>query len=455
VINELKILVANRRVWVRRIGDAEMSPVIGFVHCLTRYSSGGRYRVICDRFFMLKRIPITELRLGMYIHELCGSWLDHPFWRGSFQLSDEKDLHQIVESSITEVWIDPERGLDTAGGVSSGASDAQVATYIANVVDRQVARSPVSKRVSMRDELETAAKLCATSRTAVADMFREARMGQAIDAERADALVGEIAASVMRNPDALISVARLKTVDDYTYMHSIAVCALMIALARKLGMAEKDVREAGLAGMLHDVGKMMIPSAILNKPGKLTDEEFTCIKTHPAEGHRMLQQGGGVSAMVLDVCLHHHEKMDGSGYPERLKGEQISLIAKMGAVCDVYDAITSDRPYKKGWDPAEALRKMAEWKNGHFDDAVFGAFVKSMGIYPVGSLVRMQSGRLGVIVEQSGQSLLTPKVKLFFSTKSQERIVPYVVDLADAKTTDRIASREDPEKWRFPDLATL
>jgi putative nucleotidyltransferase with HDIG domain len=404
---------------------------------------------------MRKRIHVNELRLGMYIHEFCGSWLDHPFWRGSFKLTEQNELSQILASSVTEVWIDPARGLDTPGGVTTGDSDAQVAIYISDMVERHVATTTVSKRASMRDELSAAAKICATSRAAVTDMFREARMGRAIDAGKADALVAEISASVLRNPDALISVARLKTVDDYTYMHSIAVCALMIALARKLGMNEKEVREAGLAGMLHDVGKMMIPAAVLNKPGRLTNEEFACVKTHPAEGHRILQQSGGVSMMVLDVCLHHHEKMDGSGYPERLKGDQISSMARMGAVCDVYDAITSDRPYKKGWDPAEALRKMAEWRNGHFDEAVFGAFVKSMGIYPVGSLVRMQSGRLGVVIEQSGQSLLTPKIKLFFSTKSQERIVPVVVDLADARTTDRIALREDPEKWRFLDLATL
>jgi putative nucleotidyltransferase with HDIG domain len=404
---------------------------------------------------MLKRIPVNELRLGMYIHEFCGSWLDHPFWRGAFKLTDQKELNQIAASSVTEVWIDPARGLDVQGGVSSGTADAQVATYIADMVDRHVATALEPKRTSMHDELAAAAKVCATSRVAVTDMFREARMGRAIDAEKADALVGEISASVLRNPDALISVARLKTVDDYTYMHSIAVCALMIALARKLGLNQNEVREAGLAGMLHDVGKMMIPTGVLNKPGKLTDEEFNCVKTHPAEGHKMLQRGSGVSAIALDVCLHHHEKMDGSGYPKRLNGDQISLFAKMGAVCDVYDAITSDRPYKKGWDPSEALRKMAEWRNGHFDDAVFGAFVKSMGIYPVGSLVRMQSGRLGVVMEQSGPSLLTPKVKIFYSTKSQERIVPVVVDLADARITDRIAAREDPERWRFPDLATL
>jgi hypothetical protein len=159
--------------------------------------------------------------------------------------------------------------------------------------------------------------------------------------------------------------------------------------------------------------------------------------------------------MVLDVCLHHHEKMDGSGYPKGLKGDAISLFAKMGAVCDVYDAITSNRPYKSGWDPAESLRQMAEWSKGHFDEKVFQAFVKSLGIYPVGSLVRLTSGRLGVVVEQTGKSLTTPFVKVFFSTKSNMRIIPEVVDLSLPGTREKIAGREDPTKWRFSDLNEL
>jgi HD-GYP domain-containing protein (c-di-GMP phosphodiesterase class II) len=168
-----------------------------------------------------------------------------------------------------------------------------------------------------------------------------------------------------------------------------------------------------------------------------------------------LLTGSDVSPIVLDVCLHHHEKTDGSGYPKGLKADEISLFAKMGAVCDVYDAITSNRPYKLGWDPAESLRKMAEWANGHFDGKVFQAFVKSLGIYPIGSLVKLTSGRLGVVIEQTGKSLTTPSVKVFFSTKSNMRIVPEVIDLSHPGVTEKIVSREDPAKWRFADLNEL
>jgi putative nucleotidyltransferase with HDIG domain len=308
--------------------------------------------------------------------------------------------------------------------------------------------------VSSAKEMERAARICLESKAAVVTMFEEVRMGNAVDVGGARQLVEDISDSVARHPGAIISLARLKTADDYTYMHSVAVCAMMVALSRQLGLDEAQTRSCGMAGLLHDLGKVAMPIEVLNKPGKLTDAEFDIMKTHPTEGFKMLKASPNVDAVALEVVLHHHEKMDGSGYPEHLKGEQISLYARMGAVCDVYDAITSNRPYKTGWDPAESLRKMAEWK-GHFDPKVFQAFVKSMGIYPVGSLVRLTSGRIGVVTEQSVKSLTTPMVKVFYSTKSGMRIMPYIADLSRPEGLEKIHQREDPDKWNFPDLNEL
>lgn len=201
--------------------------------------------------------------------------------------------------------------------------------------------------------------------------------------------------------------------------------------------------------------KKVFQIKFLNKPGKLTDAEFNTIKTHPEIGSKILLNNPLVSAMVLDVVLHHHEKVDGNGYPHHLKGDAISLFAKMGAVCDVYDAITSDRPYKKGWPPAEAIRKMAEWSKSHFDEIVFQSFVKTVGIYPTGSLVRLESERLGVVLEQNENSLLTPKVKVFFSTKFKAPILQEIVDLSLLVGTDKIVGREAPEDWGFRNLDAL
>jgi HD-GYP domain-containing protein (c-di-GMP phosphodiesterase class II) len=406
---------------------------------------------------MLKKISVEQLTVGMHLKEFCGSWMEHPFWRTGFVISDPKDIAAVLSSSIKEVWIDTSKGLDVAiGGVTLSEAEAQSEAQVEEqlqtldvIVQRELAP------VSVAAELERAAKICVQSKQAVISMFQEARMGKSVDIGGAQQLVEDISDSVARNPGALISLARLKTVDDYTYMHSVAVCAMMVGLAKQLGLDEAQTRSAGMAGLMHDLGKALMPMDVLNKPGKLTTSEFNLIKTHPAEGHRLLLGGLNVDPLILDVCLHHHEKTDGSGYPKGLKADQISLFAKMGAVCDVYDAITSNRPYKSGWDPAESLRKMAEWANGHFDGKVFQAFVKSLGIYPIGSLVKLTSGRLGVVVEQTGKSLTTPSVKIFFSTKSNLRIPPEVIDLSLPGVTEKIVSREDPAKWRFADLNEL
>lgn len=402
---------------------------------------------------VLKRINTADLRLGMYVHEFCGSWMEHPFWKAKFVVNNDKDLQRILDSSIDEVWIDVGKGLDLDDGQQGQTEEEVAAETEARLL--AVEQAPLAERASLDEEVRRAHKLCARSKKAVVAMFSEVRMGQAINAEQVTELVEEISNSVLRHPNALISLARLKSSDEYTYMHSVAVCALMISLARQLGLADIQVREAGMAGLLHDIGKMMIPDDILNKPGKLTDVEFDTVRGHPEAGTQILRDSQSVSAMVLDVCLHHHEKVDGSGYPHRLKGDEISLFAKMGAVCDVYDAITSNRPYKDGWDPAESVRKMAEWSKGHFDEAVFQAFVKSVGIYPTGSLVRLESGRLGVVMDQHERSLLTPRVKVFFSAKSKAPIPQQVIDLAKLVGRDKIIGRESPEDWNFPNLDEL
>lgn len=401
---------------------------------------------------MLKRIAVADLRIGMYIQEFCGSWMDHPFWKSKFVLSSEKDLARIRSSAITELWIDVGKGADVTPGVQATTEEEAECEAEARLL--AAIEPPKVKALSMEQELEQAVRLCARSRQAVMEMFNDARMGQALQFEQAEALVEEISESVLRHPNALISLARLKHSNEYTYMHSVAVCALMIALARKLGLPNDAVREAGLAGLLHDIGKMAVPQELLDKPGKLSDTEFAKVRKHPEEGGSILLASKQVSALVLDVCLHHHEKVDGSGYPHRLQGGQISLMAKMGAVCDVYDAITSNRPYKQGWDPAESIRKMAEWK-GHFDEAVFQAFVKTVGIYPVGALVRLQSGRLAVVMEQNPKALLAPRVKVFFSTKSRLPLPQSIVDLSKIADQDRIVGRESAEEWGFERLDEL
>lgn len=396
---------------------------------------------------MLKKIHVRDIRLGMFIQELCGSWMDHPFWKKSFELTDPKELHTLQNCTLQEVWIDTDKGLDvesSAQVISTGEDKHKIEQELQRALATAHKSEP---RISIQQELDRARKLQAKSKEAITSMFNEVRMGNALKVSEAEPLVDEISQSISRNPEAFLNLVRLKNVDDYTYMHSVAVCALMVSLGKQLGLDGQDLKDAGMAGLLHDVGKMMIPGEVLNKPGKLTDEEFNIIKEHPRKGWEILNISEGANAVALDVCLHHHERVDGKGYPEKISGDDLTLFARMGTICDVYDALTSNRCYKNGWEPAETIRKMAEWKDGHFDERIFHAFVKTIGIYPSGTLVKLKSGRLAVVIEQTEKSLLTPLVKAFFSTKANEPIMPEIIDLT--KSPDGIANVESAEKWGF------
>lgn len=395
---------------------------------------------------MLKKIPIHQVRMGMFVQSLEGAWMHHPFWKNSFKLEDTSDLKKLLASKVTEITIDTSKGLDVS---------IEKVTQESNSKEKpEPLKSEESvhiKGISAAEECEQAKKVIYASKQAVASMFNDVRMGKAISAEAAMPLVEDITASVSRNESALISLVRLKSKDDYTYMHSVAVCALMVALGKQLKLSEDEIKQAGLAGLLHDIGKAGIPLEILNKPAALSDSEFDLIKLHPERGYALLIEGNVKDQVVLDVCLHHHEKIDGTGYPGNFQDEEISLFAKMGAVCDVYDAVTSNRPYKAGWEPGVSLQRMAQWK-GHFDEEIFKAFVKSVGIYPVGTTVKLKSGKLGVVIDQSAKSLLTPIVKVFYSIKSQTRIPAEIIDLSKSSTTEEIIGQEDPTAWGITDV---
>jgi len=405
---------------------------------------------------MLKRIPVERLVPGMYLHGLCGSWMDHPFWRSSFRISRAAEVERIVASGVAEAWIDTDKGLDVADAVDRQAAMAEVeqALTVAATAPLPLIELPetaseryVASGGPRKPQGPSPLKVREQAREAVTALFSQARLGRALDTAACVPVVDDIVLAVADNPGTLLNVLRIKRRDEYTYLHSVAVCALMVSLARTLGFDEKQCREAGMAGLLHDIGKAVVPLDILTKPARLTDEEFRIIRGHAQAGHALLRGATLSSQMALDVCLNHHEKVDGSGYPSRLAQHEISLFAKMGAVCDVYDAVTSNRPYKKGWDPGEAVREMAQWK-GHFDPMVFQAFVKTVGIYPVGSLVRLGSGTLAMVVDQHADALLTPTVQPLYVIDSRERLVAAApLDLRAPGCSERIVAAERPAEW--------
>jgi putative nucleotidyltransferase with HDIG domain len=398
---------------------------------------------------MLRTIDTAQLRPGMYVHRLLGPWLKHPFWRTSF-LAVSDAVEKLHASPVEQLVIDTERGLDLPQGRVPLAMPGGYVRASAQAAD-DLAAPPAA---SLEAELLQARRICLEGRDRIAAMFGEVRMGRAVDPQSAMPMVEDIVGSVTRHPSALVSVARLKTADDYTYLHCVATSALMGMLARKLGLPGEQILEAAMGGLLHDMGKARMPLAVLNKPGKLTDEEFAIMQSHPGEGERLLRDSGVDNEAILGVVGLHHEKFAGGGYPRRLAGEGIPLLARMAAVCDVYDAITSNRPYKQAWDPGESLRRMASWE-GHFDQSVLHAFVRCLGIYPTGTLVRLSSDQLAVVLEQRASSLLAPQVRVFYSAAKKRLLPVHDVDLSTSGGELRITGTESAAQWGFRELEKL
>lgn len=403
---------------------------------------------------MLKKIDSSQLKVGMYIHDLSCDWMTHPFVRNRFLIDQEADIRKIIDAGIHDVVIDCSRGLDLADAPT--LAEAQAAT------EREIAAlasaPPLVTRVSLGEELQRAAQIRQQASSLVRTVMRDARLGKAVELDQVQPVVENITASILRNPGALVGMLRIKNKDDYTFLHSVSVCTLLVAFCRSRNMDPAVIHQAGLGGLLHDTGKALVPDAILNKAGPLTDEEFAIIKRHPKDGYDILLKSPELGPIPLDITLHHHERRDGSGYPDKQDAGQISELAQMAAIVDVYDAITADRCYHKGMSAAAALRKIYEWSKFHFNAQYVQEFMRCVGIYPVGTMVLLESGRLGVVIEPHETDLLAPKVNVFFNTKSQVYIKPETVDLSRKLGFgggDRIVGHESPAKWQVDPMRFL
>lgn len=343
------------------------------------------------------------------------------------------------------MYIDPGRGVDGPG---------QDAIEVERELDREMvafaeSAAPEQRRTSMREEVQSAQRIQGEANALIRDLMQDVRLGRQIQSERVEPVVEKITQSILRNSGALLSLCRIKNKDDYTFQHSVSVCGLQTAFARALKLPASDIHEAGIGGLLHDIGKTMVPDEILNKPGKLTDDEFRQIKCHVVESRRILEATPGISATAVLVAAQHHERHDGSGYPLGLKAGEISQMGKMAAIVDVYDAITSDRCYHKGMEPTEAMRKIFEWSKFHFDPQLVQAFTRCIGIYPTGSLVMLDSGRLAVVIGQCEGNLLQPLVRVVFSARHNHYVAAEDIDLSRRRASggDRIIRHEKPETW--------
>ena len=282
----------------------------------------------------------------------------------------------------------------------------------------------------------------------VRDLLKEVRLGRAVINDAVLPVVDEIHASLEEHPTAFITLARIKAQNDRAVMHGLAVSALMINLGREIGLDGGSLRDLGTAGLLHDIGETALPATLLERPARLSPPELALVRSHTVRGHEHLAVSDGLPAVVRDVALHHHERVDGNGYPVGTSGPALSQEARIAAICDVYDAITSNRPHREAWTPPESLATMFAW-SGHFDETLLSHFVRSVGIYPVGSLVRLASDHLGVVLSQN-DDLTKPVVRVFYSIAGRTKASRRDLDLS-RENGDAIVSREMPRKWGFLD----
>ena len=406
---------------------------------------------------MLFRLKPEDVEIGMFVHAFEGRWIDHPFWRRRFLVETSEQLARIRHSGIDALVIDRSRSRwAPEAAIDAAIVERRTGAPRAVAVERRSPYSAASLRARPRtpatlaQERRRAERIIGKSRQAVIEMFATARLGRAVETKKLATLARAIGGSIERHSRALLGLVRLKQKDEYTYLHSVAVCALMINFARHLGLDEAEVQDLGVAGLLHDVGKVAITDAVLLKPGALDGRERLMVEGHPAAGHALLSRSADIPAAALEVALRHHEKMDGSGYPGRLSGDALSLHARMGAICDVYDAVTSDRPYKAAWTPCAALTAMRSWE-GHFDPDLLDRFADSLGLWPVGTLVRVSDGHLGIVMGDGGEKGEAMVVRLFFDCDTLAEIDPEDRLFTPSMRGPHIVGRDSPEFWRFDD----
>lgn len=387
------------------------------------------------------KVDVTQLKKGMYVSELDRPWtetsflLQGVFVNGSDEISQLKEFceYVFVDAEKSDQSLYPHlRSLSNLEQTAGNSKKSSASTHEAAEADLE--------QSNFKKELTIARKVHKRSRSYIDRALEDVRLGNAVDTDAAKDLVSEIANSITRSPHALMWLTNMKERDEYTSIHCMNVCVMAVTFGRTLGMDKADLEILGLGGLLHDLGKMRVPAEILNKPSRLTFEEFEVMKTHPMQGYKMLKEQADLPEEVLDIVKHHHERRNGKGYPSRLGGEMINLKTKIIAIVDVYDAITSDRCYHDAISPYDALKNMYEWVNEDFDKELIENFIKCLGIYPVGSVVKLNIGHVGLVVSASEKSKLRPIVMLIQNSKGERYSTPKLVNLAHPKW------RKEPHK---------
>lgn len=389
---------------------------------------------------MLKKVSAKQLRKGMYVNDLSCGWLNHPFTLNQFKIKTQQDLEKILAAGVKTIEIDTCKGLDVY--VEQRRTDNASLREAVNLLTNKQA-----EKITAQEEMGAAKIAFSEAESFIANMMGSAKMGQHVELELVNPVINKLCDSILRNSNALLGLSRIRSMDQYTFEHSVSFSVLMMSFAKSMGKSKHFIRLVGIGGLLHDIGKTMTPEHILNKPGKLTAEEFVIMQQHVVHSRLILEKTKDLSQVSMDIAVMHHEKFDGNGYPRGLKGDQISLAGQMSAVVDVYDALTAERCYHKGREPAEALKYLLKAAGTHFNPILVHQFIQSVGIYPAGSLVLLNNGFLATVVEVK-ENMLKPIVEIFLNSKTLICIARKLVDLS-VETELKIVSVESYVKWNL------
>ena len=391
---------------------------------------------------MIKKVKTEQLRPGMFVEDFNCDWVGEYVFINQSMIKNEKAIEIINSWGIKEVYIDTERGLDV--------KDAKTAREIKLETDSDLHKLARKKRKTpcsptpLKDEVPIARIIKKEAVDIMQQTMNSVLDGKQVDLGVTFSLVEKMERSVTRNKDALVMLARIRKKDEYTLIHSISVTSLILAYCNCNGISYERTINMATGALLHDIGKLKVPSKILNKPGKLNKEEFDHMKRHSEFSADILEGTKGLPEEAFDIALHHHERFDGTGYPHKLQGDAISYAARVTSICDVYDAITSARCYKEGIDRVEGLRKLYEWSNFHFDKELTYKFISCVGVYPVGTCVRLENG-FTAVVTGSTENMLQPVVRIFYDNNKNvsTRIEEFDLSLRDIN----VASYDLPESW--------
>lgn len=399
---------------------------------------------------MIRKIPVHKLAPGMYVVDLHKGWLEHTLWRSRFPIRDEAMVRRLVEEGITEVSIDTARGADIPAPPPQFLATAVQAHFVSR--GERLKAKP--KTLSLGEERRRAALLLRESNTTLRELMTDARLGRVVDIGRLEPVAERMIESVIRNPDALPPLTRLKLQGTYATEHALATAALVVSLARQQGLEQGEIERLAMGTLLKDVGYAALDAKLVAKPGRLSMDERAVMESHVEEGLAVLEATARLAETSVAVILEHHERFDGSGYPYHMRGEDISAAGRMVAVVDTYDAMTSDRPYRAAVSPTTALGQIFDAGGLEFDPAMVAGFVRAIGIYPVGTLVRLESGHLAVVEELHADNLLSPVVRVIYHAGRRSYVTPVVVDLSATYGNHygQIVRSENFEDWGLSPL---